>query len=245
MSKVWAYYRHSTKDKQDKASQEAIVKRYCDIKGITIDDTIEEGMSGGIDYNVRKIMDVLRNVQQGDTVIVSEYSRLGRLMGDLSEILNRYFKPNCINLVLAGMFWELPCGPQMGAIYEGMLSNLAMGAQMERENCISRIHGGVSAAKERCRIAHENGRDYISRTGKAWPPGTNPFGGSAEGPKVHYRNRQASNEDVQTTKDMIRQMWKAGDSLKDIADELNRLQMPTPRGGRWWPTSVSRILQQV
>lgn len=241
MSKVYFYARHST-IKQDHQSQTAIVDRYCKNNGLTIDEIVSESVSGSKDFRSRKIHSLLKQMIKGDTIIVSELSRLSRSMGDFSKILNDYFKPAGVRLIIANTGMVIDCS-DINAMTEGMLAVISMSAQMDRELNISRTTAGLSARKEACRIAHELGKSWFSKSGKEWPPGTNPFG-SQEGPKAEYHKRQMQNNDLQTIRSIIFRMHKAGDQLKDIAEELNRQGWPSIRGGKWWPMSVKRILSE-
>src|SRR5882757_11412917 len=49
---------------------------------------VEEKISGKISWRKRQIADILENAQPGDTIIVSELSRLGRSMLECIEILS-------------------------------------------------------------------------------------------------------------------------------------------------------------
>ena len=49
-----------------------------------------------------------------------------------------------------------------------------------------------------------------------------------------------------TVVDKIRRLRAQGASLQAIADELNRLRIPTARGGSTWrPSSVHSVLRRV
>jgi hypothetical protein len=45
--------------------------------------------------------------------------------------------------------------------------------------------------------------------------------------------------------DVIRPMKEAGQTLQQIADALNKLEMPTSRNGRCYPTTVKNALARV
>lgn len=241
MSKVYFYARHST-DKQDHQSQTAIVERYCDANGLTIDETVSESVSGSKDFRDRKIYTLLKQIVRGDTIIVSEISRLSRSMGDFSKILNDYFKPSGVRLIIANTGMVIDCS-DINAMTEGILSMFSMSAQLEKELNVSRTMAGLAARREACQIAHDMGRSWFSKSGKEYPPGTNPFG-SPNGPKIEYHKKKMQNNDLQTIKDIIFRMRKAGDSTNIIADELNRQGWPSIRGGKWYATSVCRILAE-
>lgn len=91
---TYVYYRVST-DKQDSDNQklgvEALIKRhnFKEIKEYT-----DDGVSGGIDYRKRKINKILQVIKEGDVLVCSELSRLGRKMLDIMEILKILMEKN-------------------------------------------------------------------------------------------------------------------------------------------------------
>jgi hypothetical protein len=44
---------------------------------------------------------------------------------------------------------------------------------------------------------------------------------------------------------LIREMQRRGYSIRGMATELTRREVPTPRGGRWHPELVKRIVQRL
>lgn len=87
--KTFVYLRCST-DKQTTDAHISEIKRYCKLKDIKIkDDDIyrDQGLTGDKPWKSRKIFEIVNEAKEGDNIIVSELSRLGRRQRDLVEIL--------------------------------------------------------------------------------------------------------------------------------------------------------------
>lgn len=83
---VYAYIRVSTSH-QILDNQIEEVKSFAERKGIVIDKCIEESASGTKKSTDRKLGALLKKLRAGDTVIVSEISRLSRRMTDIMSIM--------------------------------------------------------------------------------------------------------------------------------------------------------------
>lgn len=84
---IIAYSRTST-DKQHIGNQEEEIRKFAETKGLSIDKWHKEIMSGTKDKDDRIIGGLLKRVKKGDSIIVSEISRLSRRMFDIIAILN-------------------------------------------------------------------------------------------------------------------------------------------------------------
>ena len=73
----YGYIRVSS-EKQTVENQRYEITEYCKRKGLIIDKWIEESVSGARHPNVRKLGKILNTIDQGDTIYVTELSRLGR-----------------------------------------------------------------------------------------------------------------------------------------------------------------------
>lgn len=73
----YGYIRVSS-DKQTVENQRFEISNYCTLKGISIDKWIEESVSGAKSPDVRKLGVILKQITKGDTILVTELSRLGR-----------------------------------------------------------------------------------------------------------------------------------------------------------------------
>lgn len=90
----YGYIRVSS-DKQTVENQRFEILRFCEGKGISIDGWIEETISGTKDWSVRRLGKLLKKVGNGDLIICSELSRLGRNLFMIMEILNICMMRGC------------------------------------------------------------------------------------------------------------------------------------------------------
>ena len=95
----FGYIRVST-DKQTVENQRFEINNYCCSKGITIDDWIEETISGTKNYSKRALGLLLKKVKKGDFIICAELSRLGRNLFMIMEILNICMQKECIVITI-------------------------------------------------------------------------------------------------------------------------------------------------
>lgn len=84
---TYAYIRVST-DKQTVENQRFEINKFLKTTGLKIDFWIEETISGTVSPKKRNLGKILEHVQQGDIIICSELSRLGRNMFMIMSILN-------------------------------------------------------------------------------------------------------------------------------------------------------------
>lgn len=141
------YLRVST-DMQSVESQKLGIVNYSNDHNICIDKWVEETVSGAVDPKRRKLGGVLPNLRRGDTLIVSEVSRLGRtirmLVNVIDGLLNRGIK---IVLVKQNMVLD----PSSTDAFKSMQTTVfitvfALCAQIERELIKARIKEGVERA---------------------------------------------------------------------------------------------------
>ncbi|WP_370899882.1 recombinase family protein [Chryseobacterium gossypii] len=87
MSKNVAYLRVSTAD-QDLEKNKAEILFLANGKSLGKVDFVEEKISGKIHWRKRKIGDIIESLQKGDTILLNEFSRLGRSMLECMEIIS-------------------------------------------------------------------------------------------------------------------------------------------------------------
>lgn len=80
------YIRVST-EKQNPDNQREEIRRFAEEKSFEIDDWITETISGKTRYRKRKLGRVLRKLKAGDTLVVTEISRLSRSLTEIMEIM--------------------------------------------------------------------------------------------------------------------------------------------------------------
>ena len=87
MSKTVAYIRTST-DKQDIKNQRHEILEYGNREGMHIDEFIEVTISSGQSSRKRRIEELQERLEPGDTLLVTELSRLGRSTGEVIILIN-------------------------------------------------------------------------------------------------------------------------------------------------------------
>lgn len=83
----FGYIRVST-DKQTTKNQKFEIKNFAKAKNILIDEWIDEKISSTKKLDDRKFGQLLRRMKKGDTLIVSELSRMGRNLMQIMKILH-------------------------------------------------------------------------------------------------------------------------------------------------------------
>ena len=91
---VYGYIRVSS-DKQTVENQRFEINNFCQQQELEVHSWIEETISGGKNYNERALGQLLKRVQQGDLIICTEISRLGRSLFMIMEILNLCMTREC------------------------------------------------------------------------------------------------------------------------------------------------------
>lgn len=84
---IYAYIRVST-DKQSVENQRYEIETFCQKRNFTVKRWVEETISSRVSLQERKLGKLLKRIKRGDTLIVSELSRLGRSLMEIMGILN-------------------------------------------------------------------------------------------------------------------------------------------------------------
>lgn len=145
--KVFAYLRVST-DKQDFQQQRNAINAFLSLRGISIDEVVtDEGVSGGVTYKKRNLYHLVQEMREGDILVVSEISRLGRSMSDLNKLVNDEMKPKKLRLIIVGMGLDLDCA-NLKAIDEMILFAFSFASQIEKELIQERTRNALNARKK-------------------------------------------------------------------------------------------------
>lgn len=96
----------------------------------------------------------------------------------------------------------------------------------------------------------EQERDFISTRTKAALQSAKARGVKLGGlrDKTNERNKAAiakADRFAASVLPIVARLRDAGDTLQSIADSLNILGQPTPRGGKWTSTSVKRVIERA
>lgn len=140
--KTVAYLRVST-DGQDLEKNKYDILQLANAKNLGKIDFVEEKVSGKLSWKDRKIKTVMDGLQKGDTLIVSELSRLGRSMLDIMEIL-KIAKDKEINVYAVKGNWALN-----GTIESKIIGMVfAMASEIERDLLSARTKEALRAKKD-------------------------------------------------------------------------------------------------
>lgn len=173
--KVYLYSRVST-DLQSTAQQERTAYEWLKAHNMQVDEVVsDEGISGGVSFADRNLGRVLLpKMNAGDVLIVSEVSRLGRSMFDLSKLIHTELKPRKIRLVCVSMGIDLRCD-KMTAIDELILNNFSFAAQLEKQLISERTRSALAvkrkqgvklgAASDNYRITKEKAQERGKKAG--------------------------------------------------------------------------------
>lgn len=158
--RIYEYQRVST-SAQEIAQQHNTVQEYINAKGWTLAETVsDEGVSGGVSYKNRNLYKLIQRMSEGDALIVSEISRLGRSMSDLNKLVNDELKPRKLRLIIVKMGLDLDCS-NLKAIDEMILFAFSFSAQLEKELIQSRTQSALDVRKKK--LAEQG--SFISKNG--------------------------------------------------------------------------------
>jgi len=139
-----------------------VISEYASQRGLAIDVfEKDEGVSGGVSYRERKLYRIVEQMKNGDVLIVSEVSRLGRCMADLNRLVNDELKTRGVRLIIIKMGLDLDCA-NLKAIDEMILFAFSFSAQIEKEMIQQRTRAGLDAVREDIR---KNG-GHMSKSGR-------------------------------------------------------------------------------
>ena len=245
--KVYAYLRVST-EKQDFQQQLNAINNYLKTKNLEIDSYVEdEGVSGGVSYKDRNLYSLIKKMEQGDVLVVSEISRLGRSMSDLNKLVNDEMKPRGLRLIVVGMGLDINCS-NLKAIDEMILFAFSFASQIEKEMIQERTKNALEARK---RQIEANGY-YISKSGAK----RTKLGGGAmseaarEKAAVTAMKKAAENENNAFFRDYIKvfemRMGKLTNDaprayFEQIAKELTAMGRKTQTGLEYTATRVRAL----
>jgi len=124
---IYGYIRVST-DRQSVDNQRFEIERFCSKINLKIEQWIEETISGSKSPDKRLLGSLLTEVKEGDLIICSELSRLGRSLFMIMSILN--------HLMLNGVrIWTIKDNYKLGDNIQSKVLAFAFGlsAEIERD----------------------------------------------------------------------------------------------------------------
>ena len=237
---VYAYVRYST-DKQTNQQQLEKIRQYCEFAKIKVNKVIsDEETSGTVAYTDRSLYDLIGQMKKGDTIIVSEQSRLSRSIFDFSDILREVIvkKEGCIILCDRNKVYD---GGNLDALTQMELSFLAGASQMERELISSRTKAALAARK---RSGGWFSKAGIWRTRLGAPSGRN----TSKARNVCIENKRdkiRNSKECRLMYDKISELRHKGRRWIDVAEILNKENLLRESGIPWTTTSVYKYYQSL
>jgi DNA invertase Pin-like site-specific DNA recombinase len=144
MSRTLAYLRTST-DKQDLNNQKLEILEHARRNGLHIDDFVSVSISSRKNRRERKIDELLAKLTAGDTLVVTELSRLGRSTGEVISLINELVV-NDIRVVVIKQGLSLD-KQQNDMQVKIMTTLLSLFAEMERDLISLRTREALAAKK--------------------------------------------------------------------------------------------------
>lgn len=220
---IVTYYRVSTQSQGRSGlgleAQKTAVEAFAATSGSTIIESFTEVESGR--KKSRPQLDAAIHHAQitGARLVIAKLDRLSRNAAFL------------LNLKEAGVDFVAADMPEANAFTVGIM---ALVAQQEAEAISKRTKDALAAAKARGTVlGNPNGAQALRRARKGNVDAVEAIKGAAD----------AAASRLETTLIAIR--GEGHTSLRQIADQLNKRGIRTPRGGAWYASSVRNILARL
>ena len=113
------------------------------------DTTIYLEYESGTKENRAELQKLLNIVQEGDTIVATEVSRITRSTKQLCEIVE-FAKAKKIKLILGSLIVD--CSKELDPMTEGMLKMMGVFSELERNITSQRVKSGMQNAKAKGKI---------------------------------------------------------------------------------------------
>jgi DNA invertase Pin-like site-specific DNA recombinase len=142
MSQTIAYLRAST-DKQDVNNQRLEILEWARTAEMKIDTFVEITMSSRKTSQQRRLDEVLHLLQQADTLVVTELSRLGRSTAEVIALINTLVEKN-VRVIILKQHLDISQHDMNSKI---MITLFSLFAELERDLISSRTKEALAAKK--------------------------------------------------------------------------------------------------
>jgi len=143
---IYGYIRVST-EKQTVENQKFSIEEFCARHGLSVDNWIEETVSGAKQFSKRKLGDLLGQVQSGDTIICTEITRLGRSLFMIFSIMAFALERGCA-------IWTIKEGWRLGDDLTSKVLAFAFGMAAEIERSLISERTRDALARKRAEGVH-------------------------------------------------------------------------------------------
>lgn len=206
MPKIIGYLRVST-DTQDVENQKHEIEAYASREGMTVDTWIQVEMSSRRSTRERRLDETLDLLKRGDSLIVSELSRIGRSIRENLNILHELGKKGVTtHIVKQG----LRTNGKNDVLATMLLANVSFAAELERDLISQRTKAALARKKAE---------------GKKL--------GSPKLDELHAKQAAAAKEFSEAIRGELEALIREGKSQRVIMNSLNEKGIRTIRGNRW------------
>jgi putative DNA-invertase from lambdoid prophage Rac len=204
---------------QDLETQRLEIETYAKNKNLEIDDWIEVEISSRKKKRDRRIDELINGLRKGDTLVVSELSRLARSMRETHNIIHDIAKKKVEVHIIKQNLVTKSDNDMATKIY---INSFAMAAEIERELISQRTKNGIALARKR--------------------------GKQIGNPNLKADNRKRiakANEFAESLKGIISGLINNGLAQRQIVDELNKSGVKTARDCEWKLITLQRVLKRL
>ncbi|NOJ48422.1 recombinase family protein [Bradyrhizobium archetypum] len=232
--KIVTYKRVST-SKQGRSglglgAQEAAIQDFARSRGARVISDYTEVESGKSNERPQLAAALHHAKVTGATLVIAKLDRLSR-----SASFTLTLRDSGVRFVCCDM-------PEANDLTIGVL---AVVAQAEAQAISRRTKDALQVARKRIAETGQRGHRRVKRLGN--PNGAEALRRAKKGNRA--ATAQVSANADQRARDLaavVQDIRAAGAStLAAIANELNSREMITPRGGRWYPSSVANLLKRI
>jgi len=142
---TYGYIRVST-EQQNLENQKLTIRRR-----FKINKWVEEKRSGTIDFHKRSLGELIEELQEGDTLVVTELSRLGRSLTMIYEIISELRKKNIRVIAIKNSF-DMKPEDSNDISSQVLMFAFGLSAQIERDLISERTKQGLAVARANGKI---------------------------------------------------------------------------------------------
>lgn len=232
-----ALYLRCSTEGQDFDQQMQCIKNY--LNRINEKDEllqVVEKVSGSVRHTERKLDGLLKSLEKGSTIYISELSRLGRNMADLFNIISEASERE-ITIIQCKDGTPIE-NRSIGG--KALLFALSLAAEIELENIRQRTRMGLAARKAK-------GLPTGGSCRKELPNMDKPTEASAESRKERARNNKSNlsfRYFIEDWQKIFGKITEATD-FKAISDEMNKRGLLTPSGLEYNPNRTRAMFAKV
>lgn len=148
---IYGYIRVSTEEQNTENQKKAISEKF------EVDEWIEEKKSGTVDYRKRSLGGLIERLVEGDTLVITELSRLGRSLAMVFNIISGLKEKKVRCIAIKNNFDLNPDNPS-DIVSSVLLFAFGLSAQIERELISERTKQGIAVARAKGkRIGRQKG----------------------------------------------------------------------------------------